>query len=390
MKKSFLWLLVFLSMYHVAKAHRLNEYLHATTISINKDSVQLHLHLVAGSDIASKLLSEIDRNNDGFISDTEQQAYTHLIVQNLFLYIDGTPATLRLINYSFPQEDDIKKGVGDIQVYLSAALSSTSVTHQIVFENHQQPSFSVYIVNCLLPADTSIHIISQSRNFDQSIYTVDFTTSNAFHALNTNQSLINETDNLAIIKTYFFHGVHHILTGYDHLLFLFALVLGAAGLWDLIKIVTAFTIAHSITLTLATFGLAHLPEFIVEPLISASIVFVAIQNIFWSKYAGGNGRLAIAFFFGLFHGLGFAGGLLELMHAMPPQMIVYAILGFSFGVEAGNQLVLLPLFDCLQLFKRIKREPLKLARQLTLQQFASGAVALAGAYYLFKAITINT
>jgi hypothetical protein len=88
------------------------------------------------------------------------------------------------------------------------------------------------------------------------------------------------------------HGIQHILTGYDHLLFLCALVLGAASLWDLFKIVTAFTIAHSITLTLATFGLAHLPEQVVEPMIAASIVFrrgseyPLAQAVQWQQQAG--------------------------------------------------------------------------------------------------------
>jgi hypothetical protein len=165
-------------------------------------------------------------------------------------------------------------------------------------------------------------------------------------------------------------------------LFLCALVLGAAGLWDLVKVVTAFTIAHSITLTLATLGYAHLPENIVEPLIAASIVFVAVQNVLWPKQASGNSRLAIAFFFGLFHGLGFAGGLLELMHAMPTSMIWLAILGFSLGVEAGNQLVLLPLYGILQLMKRSSVIIKRPERLLTIRRFASATIALAGLVYL--------
>jgi hypothetical protein len=172
------------------------------------------------------------------------------------------------------------------------------------------------------------------------------------------------------------------------LLFLFALVLGAAGLWDLIKIVTAFTIAHSITLTLAVLGLAHLPENIVEPFIAASIVVVAVQNILAPRQATGSTRLAVAFFFGLFHGLGFAGGLLDLMHAIPPNLIVYAILGFSLGVEAGNQLVLLPLYGIVRCIRgaRISRsthvaQDVSQNQPARLLRLASGLVAVAGLYY---------
>jgi hypothetical protein len=163
---------------------------------------------------------------------------------------------------------------------------------------------------------------------------------------------------------------------------LFALVLGAAGLWNLIKIVTAFTIAHSITLTLANLGLAHLPEYIVEPFIAASIVWVALQNMLSPKYANSTGRLVIAFFFGLFHGLGFADGLLQLMHTISPHSVLYSIIGFSVGVEAGNQIVLLPLYAIWRNVKRFETDTLRSKRLITLQQVASGIVAVAGLYYL--------
>lgn len=101
----------------------------------------------------------------------------------------------------------------------------------------------------------------------------------------------------------------------------------------------------------------------------------------WPKQAGGNSRLAVAFFFGLFHGLGFAGGLLELMHAMPASLIVYAILGFSLGVEAGNQLVLLPLYGAMQLLKRREIKHGKPYR-LPIIRYASATIAIGGLYYL--------
>src|SRR5262249_31374859 len=75
-------------------------------------------------------------------------------------------------------------------------------------------------------------------------------------------------------------GVEHILTGYDHLLFLLALLIGATGFWRVLGIVTAFTLAHSITLSLATLGLVHVPGAVVEPMIAASIVWVAVGNLF--------------------------------------------------------------------------------------------------------------
>jgi hypothetical protein len=114
-----------------------------------------------------------------------------------------------------------------------------------------------------------------------------------------------------------------------------ALVLAATTLWDLIKVVSAFTFAHTITLRLAAFNLVHLPERVVEPLLSASIVFVALQNVFWPRDVRGWSRLGAVFFFGLFHGLGFAGGLLDAMGEMPSATMLLVLLAFRIGVETG-------------------------------------------------------
>lgn len=364
-----------------AYAHRLNEYLQATTISITNDSVRLHLHLTAGSDVAKRVLNAIDANGDGTFSDAEQQAYAQSIIHRLTLNIDNKDETLRLVSWSFPSTVEITKGLGDIQLIVMAGMPHTKSAHHLILTHHDRQVNVVYLVNCLLPADTTTHITGQTRNADQSVYQLDFTANDVAIGHPASQQSIDKANNWAVIKTYFVHGVKHILSGYDHLLFLCALVLGAAGLWDLIKIVTAFTIAHSITLTLATYGLAHLPEQIVEPMITASIVFVALQNIFWPKLAGGYSRLMITFFFGLFHGLGFAGGLLELMHTMPTNLIVFAILGFSIGVEAGNQLVLLPLFGCLQLIKKPGIKSDGIYRLGKVKQYGSFGVAVAGLFY---------
>jgi hypothetical protein len=125
----------------------------------------------------------------------------------------------------------------------------------------------------------------------------------------------------------------------------------------------------------------------VEPPIAASIVFVAVQTVFWPDRSHGRSRLLVAFSFGLFHGLGFAGGLLEIMHQMPTTMILLAIFGFSLGVEAGNQLVLLPLFSLLRFARRFRAQ--RVSRQYALpmmQRVGSIAVSVAGLYYLCVAL----
>lgn len=393
MKIKTIILLTMLTVSSAAFAHRLNEYLVATTINLSGGKVQLELRLTPGVAVAEEVLKSIDLNSDQIISITEQQAYVARLAHDLSFTLDGRSVVLQPVSFSFPTVEAIKKGMGDIIVEYEAEIEPRGLSparaseHRLELKNDHYRLIAVYLVNCLLPADASIHIDHQIRNADQSVYQLDFTTGHVQPDTSAiQQQSTAKSDRQAVVKTYFVHGIRHILTGYDHLLFLCALVLGAAGLWDLIKIVTAFTIAHSITLTLATLGLAHLPAYIVEPLISISIIFIAVQNIFYPRQASGAARLGAAFFFGLFHGLGFAGGLLELMHAMPSHLVIDGILGFSLGVEAGNQLVLLPLYGLLRGVKLYQENAVRKKRLFTFQQFASGIVAVAGLYYLCVAL----
>jgi HupE / UreJ protein len=171
------------------------------------------------------------------------------------------------------------------------------------------------------------------------------------------------------------------------LLLVSALVLAAATLWDVVKVVTAFTLAHTITLTLAALNLVHLPEGVVEPLISASIVFVAVQNTFWPTQARGWSRLAVAFFFGLFHGLGFAGGLLDAMREMEGATMTLALLAFSLGVEVGHQMVVLPLFALLKAARHTQADAVMRKRlSMGLQRVGSAVISVAGVYYLCLAL----
>jgi hypothetical protein len=143
--------------------------------------------------------------------------------------------------------------------------------------------------------------------------------------------------------TFFRLGVEHILTGYDHILFLLALILGGGWLRSLLGIVTAFTVAHSITLALAVLGVVVIPSWIVEPVIALSIAYVALENILRDRAP--SGRWAVSFVFGLVHGFGFAGALLEL--GLPPSGLVGSLLFFNLGVEAGQAMIVAALFPAL-------------------------------------------
>jgi hypothetical protein len=128
-------------------------------------------------------------------------------------------------------------------------------------------------------------------------------------------------------------GIRHILTGYDHVLFLLSLLVLGGGLRALLKIVTAFTVAHSITLSLAVLNILALPSRWVESAIAASIVYVAAEN-FWRRDHALRNRWLVTFAFGLVHGLGFASILQELY--LPRADVVASLLGFNTGVEIGQ------------------------------------------------------
>jgi hydrogenase/urease accessory protein HupE len=188
-----------------------------------------------------------------------------------------------------------------------------------------------------------------------------------------------------LFSAYFQHGVMHILTGYDHLLFVAALVLAALSIGDLIRVVTAFTLAHTITLALSVLNVVRLPSSIVEPIIAGSIVVVALQNIISPKRSRGWTRLALAFAFGLFHGLGFAGGLMETMEGLPGATLFLAIVAFSIGVETGHAAVVLPLFGALRVGDAWKRmQPGQFA--LMTQRLGSAAICCAGMVYFVASL----
>jgi hydrogenase/urease accessory protein HupE len=363
-----------------ALAHRIDEYLQAATIDITRDRVALQLRLTPGVDVAKLVSTWIDTDANGALSPREQREYVQQLRRDLTLTIDNHPASLLAISWSFPRIGPMMDGTSDIVVNFETEIPRGRRTHNLVFENRHAGGISAYLVNALQPREHGIVVSRQRRTYDQSRYEVTFEAGDGSRS-NTPET----TTGAAILSTYVWHGVRHILTGYDHVLFLCALALAAATLWDLIKVVTAFTVAHSLTLTLAALDMVHLSPRVVEPVIAASIVFVAAQNVLWPAQSRRAGRLAVAFIFGLFHGLGFAGGLFDLMHHMPVQVILLAILGFSIGIEAGNQIILLPLFGLLKA-ARTFGDPISRIRFATaLQRAGSAVISCAGIYYLASA-----
>lgn len=159
----------------------------------------------------------------------------------------------------------------------------------------------------------------------------------------------------AVAGEYLVLGVEHILLGADHLLFVLALLLIVAGLKRLVATVTAFTLAHSLTLAAATLGFVHVPQAPVEAVIALSIVFVAAEILHARQGRAGITARApwlVAFVFGLLHGFGFAGALRET--GLPEGQIPAALLFFNVGVELGQLLFIAAALGALALLRRLR------------------------------------
>ena len=191
---------------------------------------------------------------------------------------------------------------------------------------------------------------------------------------NSSYTVSTVPDGWQVARTYFVIGVEHILAGFDHLLFVIALVLLLQRGRPVVAAATAFTLAHSLTLAGTTLGLFGLPQAPVEATIALSIVFLAVEIV---KASPGELRLSerlpwvVAFLFGLLHGFGFAGALREI--GLPETDVPVALLTFNLGVEAGQLVIIaatLAVLGALARFAPTARRPAVIA-----STYAIGAVA---------------
>jgi hydrogenase/urease accessory protein HupE len=181
-------------------------------------------------------------------------------------------------------------------------------------------------------------------------------------------------DGWQVIADYFVLGVEHILGGIDHLLFVLCLLLIVKGNWLLVKTITAFTVAHSITLAMATLGFVKVPQAPIEAMIALSILFLAVELV---KQQEGESDIAIrapwivAFIFGLLHGFGFAGALAEV--GLPQADIPLALLMFNVGVEAGQLIFIAAVIMIIEAWTRTTRLELAWLPKVTV--YAIGSIA---------------
>lgn len=321
--------------------HRLDDYLEATIFSVERNRIYISMRLVPGVAVFPVVLASIDTNGDGVISEIEQRAYAESVLGDLSLMIDGHNLKPQLVAINFPEIEQMKDGMGQIQIEFVADLPPGGSNRELIFENRHQRGIAAYLVNCLAPSDGNIRITAQNRNANQSFYQLDFAQD---AELNTRPSNVSSLQLLGGFSGAFRLGLDHIAEGTDHLLFLLALLLPAPllaqgprwgqtasvrqSLGQIVRIVTAFTLGHSLTLALAVFGIVRLPNQPVEVLIAISILVSAVhamRPLFPGREA------IIAAFFGLIHGLAFAAALGDL--GLHGDYLFVSILGFNLGIE---------------------------------------------------------
>lgn len=179
MRRALIGLLMLAAGTEPVGAHRLDEYLQATIITVEKSRLQIEMTMTPGVAVSSFLLSTIDTDGDGTISETEQHAYAERVLRDISVEVDGFRLQPQLRSVIFPALAELKDGSGEIKLNFDAGVPGSGRNQTLTFENHHQSRISAYQINCLVPRDPALHIASQERNYTQSLYRMRFVQSDS-------------------------------------------------------------------------------------------------------------------------------------------------------------------------------------------------------------------
>lgn len=331
------------------KAHPLNN--GYSQVTIENKAIQYELTLPE----ASLLAFDTDHNNELSSAELESQrsAIQTYLQRHLQLELPSGQLDFTLVSMDKNEKTGISAVSFQLQSMTKSRADSLTIHYSLLFDDVD-------------PAHINFLVIANGNDVDQAVF-------DASNRMYHYQSLV-KTSMLSSAWDYFLLGIEHILTGYDHLLFLLSLLIIATSLKDIVKIVTAFTVAHSTTLFLAATGYLHVNSRWIESGIALTIAYVAIENIFTRSVRM---RWAVTFGFGLIHGMGFAGAISET--GLPEQYLISSLLSFNLGVETGQLaivMIVLPFLLSLQ----------KKSRYRTAVIAVSALIALFAAYLFFQRI----
>jgi hypothetical protein len=316
----------------------------AGTASAHKPSDSYLVLNVAGKEVTGQwdialrdldMAIGLDRDGNGALTWDEVRARHDAIaayaLARLTLASGGAACPLRVTGHLLDDHSDGAYAVLRLQATCTADIVTLDATYRLLFD--------------IDPQHKGLLRLTHKGQTSTAIFTPDSTVQHLQAA---------DAPRWRQFTDYVKHGVWHIWIGFDHILFLLSLLLPAvlvhtATGWrgrdtfrsafiDVLKVVTAFTLAHSVTLTLATLGVVALPSRFVEAAIAASVVLAALNNI-WPLFE--RRRAVVAFVFGLIHGFGFASVLLDL--GLPQAALLLSLVGFNVGVEVG-QLAIVAVF----------------------------------------------
>jgi hypothetical protein len=163
------------SFARTASAHRLDEYLQATRISLETNRISVEMDLTPGAEVAKNVFAMIDENGDEEISSAEGSAYLTSFVKALSLRVDGQTHPLKLEHYRMPSLAETRRGEGIIRLQAGATIGTASTgRHQLTFANAHRSDIGVYLVNALIPSDERIRITGQSRDLLQREFSMDY------------------------------------------------------------------------------------------------------------------------------------------------------------------------------------------------------------------------
>lgn len=266
--------------------------------------------------IPTPFLIKYDVNSDKFLSDEEIKnnikEINNLLSENIYLKVNNEK---KYFNISYTSK----------QIELDSNNSHTTLNLNLLLED--------------LPKEISLHysLFSKESNDSNCLATITYENDKistfVFKKDNTDY-LIKKMNLIDVVKQFLLLGIEHIATGYDHILFLLALLLAGGNFKYLLKIITTFTIAHSLTLSLSVLDIITLPSQFIEVFIAASIIYVSAEN-FWRKSDEAN--LYLVFTFGLIHGFGFSNILKEIN--IQSTQLFSSLASFNIGLEFGQVII---------------------------------------------------
>ena len=314
-------------------------------------------------------ITPLDANGDGKVDRGELAAAAPRLEayfrENLRLFVQDDPPDLGKMSPPEWQSEGTEAPVGDLSsVHVNLHFERPMPEGQRAF------SLSVDVFNTLGASHSLIAAVIQGQNSQQNVLSADLPVL-AYDPISgaEQEARISSMEMVRL-------GVEHILSGYDHLLFLLTLLVVVSSWRQTLAIITAFTLAHSVTLALAALEVVRLPERLVESTIAASIAWVAGENLLRGQ---GHKRWLLTFGFGLIHGFGFAGVLAGL--ELPREGLLQSILLFNVGVEAGQLLVVLPVLPLILWMRRF-------SWQLPVQRMVSGAALVLSLWWLVERVLL--